>query len=82
MTLQRIVVAVDESDAGRWAARAALRLATGTGAEVSVLRTVVGLPQPALADVGGLAIGAEPPTALQLEVERSNRTETLTYEIR
>ena len=70
MTLQRIVVAVDESDAGRWAARAALHLATGTGAEVSVLRTVVGLPQPALADVGGLAIGAEPPTAPQLEVER------------
>lgn len=70
MTLQRIVVAVDESDAGRWAARAALHLATGTGAEVSVLRTVVGLPQRALADVGGLAIGAEPPTALQLEVER------------
>ena len=40
MTLQRVVVAVDESDAGRWAARAALDLAAGTGAELVVLRTV------------------------------------------
>jgi len=70
MTLQRIVVAVDESDAGRWAARATLCLAAGTGAEVAVFRTVAGLPQPAPADAGGPAIGDEPPTAPQLEVER------------
>ena len=70
MTLQRIVVAVDESDAGRWAARAAFDLAAGTGAELVVLRTVAGLPHPAPAHVGRLAIGDEPSTASQLEVER------------
>ena len=47
MKLQRVVVAVDESDAGRWAARAALDLAAGTGAELVVLRTVSILSRPA-----------------------------------
>src|SRR5262245_18830343 len=44
MKLQRIVVAVDESDAGRWAARAALDFAAVTGAEVAVLRTILSRP--------------------------------------
>jgi len=70
MTLQCILVAVDESDAGRWAARAAFGFAAGTSAGVIVLRTVAGAPQPARAGVGGSGIGGDPPTAHQLEVER------------
>jgi len=72
MTLQRIVVAVDESDAGRWAARAALDLAAGTGAEVAVLRTVGVLSRPALAGARGVAI-ADEPLAAEVEVERLSR---------
>ena len=72
MKLQRIVVAVDESDAGRWAARAALDLAAGTDAEVLVLRTV-GILSPALAGRGGVAMADEPPAATQVEVERLGR---------
>ena len=72
MKLERVVVAVDESDAGRWAARAALDLAAGTGAEVVVLRTV-GILSPALAGRGGVAMADEPPAATQVEVERLGR---------
>ncbi|HEU4954321.1 MAG TPA: universal stress protein, partial [Gemmatimonadales bacterium] len=73
MTLQRIVVAADESDAGRWAVRAALDLAAGTGAEVAVLRAVGVVSRRALADTGAVAIADEPPTAPQVEVERLSR---------
>jgi nucleotide-binding universal stress UspA family protein len=73
MTLQRIVVAVDESDAGRWAARAALGLASETGAEVAVLRTVGVLSRQALAGAGAVAIADEPPKAPQVEVDRLSR---------
>jgi nucleotide-binding universal stress UspA family protein len=73
MKLQRVVVAVDESDAGRWAARAALDLAAGTGAEVVVLRTVGVLSLPVSAGSGGVAIADEPPAATQVEVERLGR---------
>ncbi len=72
MKLQRVVVAVDESDAGRWAARAALDLAAGTGAEVLVLRTV-GILSPALAGRGGVAMADDPAAATQVEVERLGR---------
>ncbi|HET7239900.1 MAG TPA: universal stress protein [Gemmatimonadales bacterium] len=71
MKLQRIVVAVDESDAGRWAARVALDFAAVTGAEVAVLRTI--LARPALAAAGGMANGVEPTAASQIEVERLER---------
>ncbi len=74
MTLQRIVVAADESDAGRWAARAALDLAAGTGAEVVVLRTVGVLSRQALAGARGVAVADTPPLpARQVEVERLSR---------
>lgn len=73
MKLQRVVVAVDESDAGRWAARATLDLAAGTGAEVVVLRTVGVLSRPVSAGSGGVAIADEPPAATQVEVERLGR---------
>jgi nucleotide-binding universal stress UspA family protein len=69
MTLQRIVVAVDESDAGRWAVRAVLDLAAGNGAAVLVLRTVAELPQPA-STVGGPGIGDESPVSPELELDR------------
>ncbi|HET7468634.1 MAG TPA: universal stress protein [Gemmatimonadales bacterium] len=72
MTLQRIVVAADESDAGRWAVRAALDLAAGTGAEVALLRTVGVLSRPALAGARGVAI-ADEPLATEVEVERLSR---------
>jgi nucleotide-binding universal stress UspA family protein len=71
MQLHRIVVAVDESDAGRWAARAALDLAAVTGAGVAVLRTI--LARPALVAAGAMAIGVEPTAASQIEVERLGR---------
>jgi nucleotide-binding universal stress UspA family protein len=73
MTLQRIVVAADESDAGRWAVRAALNLAAGTGPEVAVLRAVGVLSREALAGTGAAAIADEPPPAPQVEVERLSR---------
>lgn len=73
MKLQRVVVAVDESDAGRWAARATLDLAAGTGAEVVVLRTVGVLSRPVSAGSGGVATADEPPAATQVEVERLGR---------
>ena len=73
MTLQRLVVAVDESDAGRWAARAALDLAAGTGAEVTVLRTVGVVSRPAPAGVGGGTVGVQSASGIQLEVERLGR---------
>jgi nucleotide-binding universal stress UspA family protein len=73
MTLQRIVVAVDESDAGRWAARAALDLAARSGAEVTVLHTVAMPSRPVLAGTGGVAAEAGPPEVPHLEAERLGR---------
>lgn len=71
MKLRRIVVAVDESDAGRWAARAGLELAVQAGAELAVIRAV---PMPSgrvLAGAG--AISGGPPDAPTVEVERLSR---------
>ncbi|HKU61578.1 MAG TPA: universal stress protein [Gemmatimonadales bacterium] len=72
MTLHRIVVAVDESDAGRWAARGGLDLAAKAGAELAVVRAV---PMPSgrvLAGAGAPAV-AQPPGVPRLEVERLSR---------
>jgi nucleotide-binding universal stress UspA family protein len=71
--MKRIVVAVDESDAGRWAARAALSLAGGTGAEVTVLRTVAVPATPAFARAGAPVVPVEQQATHQLEVERLRR---------
>jgi nucleotide-binding universal stress UspA family protein len=69
--MKRIVVAVDESDAGRWAARAALDIAGGTGAEVVVLRTVALSASPVLARAP--VVPVEQQVTHQLEVERLRR---------
>jgi nucleotide-binding universal stress UspA family protein len=71
MQLQRIVVAVDESDAGRWAVRAALDFAAVTGAEVAVLRTI--LSRPALAAEGGRASAVQSSPGPQVELQRLGR---------
>jgi nucleotide-binding universal stress UspA family protein len=72
--MKRIVVAVDESDAGRWAARAALDIAAGTGAEVIVLRTVALAATPALARAPeSPVVPVEQQATHQLEVERLRR---------
>ena len=71
--MDRIVVAVDESDAGRWAARAALDLAARGGAHLSVLHAV-GMPAArSITGTGALALTAERPAVPALEVERLGR---------
>ena len=72
MTLQRIVVAADESDAGRWAARAALDLAGRTGAELTVLRAVGEFSRSGLAGVAA-ATDEKPLRAPDVEIERLGR---------
>jgi nucleotide-binding universal stress UspA family protein len=67
--MHRIVVAVDESDAGRWAVRATLGLAAKAGVEVTALRTV-GLPSGPSFE-GAVAVAVERPT--QVELERLGR---------
>lgn len=57
MNLRRIVVATDESDAGRQAVRAGLRLAARSMARLTVMRTV---PAPAVPDLAGLSLGTAP----------------------
>jgi nucleotide-binding universal stress UspA family protein len=69
--MHRIVVAVDESDAGRSAVRAALQLSGRTGVELSVLHTVA--TASSFAGDGALALAVEPPAAPQVEVERLAR---------
>lgn len=72
--MNRIVVAVDESDAGRWAARAALDLAAKTGAQLSVFHTVGVLSNPSrLGSEGSVAFAVEPMAAPQVEVDRLRR---------
>jgi nucleotide-binding universal stress UspA family protein len=69
--MQRIVVAVDESDAGRWAARVALGLAAVAEAQVTVLHTVVSVPS---ASGGGtLAVALGPAAAREVALERLGR---------
>src|SRR4051794_15885584 len=72
MTFQRIVVAADESDAGRGAARAALELAVRNGAEVAVLRTVAMPSKSVLAGAGEVAVEARPEVP-HVEAERLGR---------
>jgi len=71
--MNRIVVAVDESDAGRGAARAGLDLAASTGAALTVLRTVAVSSGPAPAGARAAALAVEPPATRQLELERLQR---------
>jgi nucleotide-binding universal stress UspA family protein len=70
--MDRIVVAVDESDAGRWAARAALDLTARTGSELSVFQTAGMASAGALAGAGAVDT-LERPAAPLLEVERLRR---------
>jgi nucleotide-binding universal stress UspA family protein len=71
--MDHILVAVDESDAGRWAVRAALDLAAATTGRVTVLRTVgAGQGQWGAAS-GAAALAVEPPEAHQVEVDRLRR---------
>jgi nucleotide-binding universal stress UspA family protein len=57
MNLRRIVVATDESDAGREAVRAGLRLAARSTARLTVMRAV---PVPAAPDLTGPSLGTVP----------------------
>jgi len=68
-----IVVAVDESDAGRWAARAALDLAASTGAALTALRTVAVPTGPSLSGSRAAAVAVGPQATRQLEIERLER---------
>jgi nucleotide-binding universal stress UspA family protein len=73
MSLDRMVVAVDESDAGRSALRAALDLAVRIGAELTVLHTV---GTPSFGNGGGaaaLALEAPADSEVQVQVERLTR---------
>jgi len=71
--MQRIVVAVDESDAGRWAVRAALDLAGRSRAEVAVLHTVGLASARPLPGAAAVAMSPERLEPSALEVERLRR---------
>lgn len=59
MNTRHIVVAADESDAGRWAVRAALDLATRSHGKVTIMRTVPLPAVPVFAGGRDSALGAE-----------------------
>jgi nucleotide-binding universal stress UspA family protein len=73
MKLKRIVVAADESDAGRSAVRAGVDFGARAGARVTVMRTVAAFSVPALAGVGQRESAHGGADDLMAEAERLSR---------